>query len=266
MTQLSLAFSPCPNDTFMFHAMVHGLTNTDGLTFTPELHDVGALNIFAFSERFDITKLSFFAYLKLKGQYTLLDAGAALGFGCGPLLVARNPDAFTPEATIAIPGALTTANLLLKLWNLDAHNTVVTRFDNILKGVADGTYDAGLIIHEGRFIYQDYGCREIVDLGRWWEERTGLPIPLGCIAIRNASPVIEYKDRVQTALKDSIHYAFTHPQESRDYIKQHAQEIDDAVIADHIKLYVNEFSLGLGEMGRRSIAKLEEMAAWADVL
>lgn len=265
MKPISLAFSPCPNDTFMFHAMTHGITDTGGLTFTTHLHDIDALNDFAFSERFDITKLSFFAYLKLKDKYNLLDAGAALGFGCGPLLVAKKPENFRPDANIAIPGELTTANLLLKLWNLDAHNTISTRFDTILPGVASGKYDAGLIIHEGRFVYRDYGCREIVDLGRWWEERTGLPIPLGCIAIKKHSPFVDQQQTVEAALKASIHHAFHHPKESDTYIKLHAREIDDNVIAEHIKLYVNEFSLGLGETGRRAIDKLEEMARWANI-
>ena len=266
MTHFSLAYSPCPNDTFMFHAMVHGLVDTDGLEFIPELHDIDTLNAAAFSGTFEVTKVSFFAYLKLMQDYTLLDAGAALGFGCGPLLVSRDPEVFNPEATIAIPGEFTTANLLLKLWNLNAHNTVITRFDNILEGVAAGVYDAGLIIHEGRFVFQNYGCHEIIDLGRWWEDKTGLPIPLGCIAVKNNSPAFEQKERIETALRNSIHYAFNHSDESRAYIKQHAQEISDGVIAEHIKLYVNEFSLGLGEMGKRAITTLEEMARWANVL
>jgi Predicted periplasmic solute-binding protein len=266
MTRLSLAFSPCPNDTFMFHAMLHGLTDTGGLEFAHHLHDIDALNEFALSGLFDVTKLSFYAYLKLQDDYSLLDAGAALGFGCGPLLVAKNPEAFTPEATIAIPGALTTANLLLKLWNPDIQNTVITRFDTILEGVTAGVYDAGLIIHEGRFIYRNYGCREIIDLGQWWEEKTGLPIPLGCIAIKKTSPEIEQKNAVQTTLRHSIRYAFNHPDKSRSFIKKYAQEMDDDVIAGHIKLYVNEFSLGLGETGERAITTLEEMAQWANIL
>ncbi len=266
MNRFSLAFSPCPNDTFMFHAMVHGRVNSHDLEFVSELHDIDTLNAAAFSGKFDVTKLSFFAYLKLQHEYTLLDAGAALGFGCGPLLVAKDPAAFSPDATIAIPGQFTTANLLLKLWNLDAHQTVITRFDHILEGVAAGTFDAGLIIHEGRFVYQNYGCREIVDLGRWWEEKTGLPIPLGCITVKKKSPALAQKERIETTLKASIRHALKHPADSRDYIRQHAQEITDEVVSEHIKLYVNEFSLGVGEMGRRAIDKLEEMARWANVL
>jgi len=266
VTHFSLAFSPCPNDTFMFHAMVHNLVNTNGLGFTPELHDIDTLNTAAFSGKFDVTKLSFFAYLKLMDTYTLIDAGAALGFGCGPLLVSKNPASFTPRATIAIPGEFTTANLLLKLWNLNAHNTIITRFDNILEGVASGIYDAGLIIHEGRFVFQDYGCHEIVDLGRWWEEKTGLPIPLGCIAIKNDSPIFSQKELIQNTLKASIRHAFNFSNLSRDYIKQHAQELSDRVIDEHIKLYVNEFSLGMGEMGKRAITTLEEMGQWVNVL
>jgi 1,4-dihydroxy-6-naphthoate synthase len=266
MTRLSLAFSPCPNDTFMFHALLHGLVDTGGLEFAPHLHDIDELNEFAFSGLFDVTKMSFFAYLKLQDDYTLLDAGAALGFGCGPLLVARNPESFTPESTIAIPGEMTTASLLLRLWNPDIHRTVVTRFDTILAGVARGVYDAGLIIHEGRFVYRNYGCRKIVDLGQWWEEKTGLPIPLGCIAVKNDSPAMEHKEAAQKAIRASIRYAVEHPEASRAFIKKHAQEMDDKVIDGHIQLYVNTFSLGLGEAGEEAICKLEEMALWADIL
>ncbi|MEW6076300.1 MAG: 1,4-dihydroxy-6-naphthoate synthase [Thermodesulfobacteriota bacterium] len=266
MTRLSLAFSPCPNDTFMFHALLHGLVDTGGLEYAAHLHDIDELNEFAFSGLFDVTKMSFFAYLKLQDNYRLLDAGAALGFGCGPLLVARNLEAFSPDATIAIPGEMTTASLLLQLWNPGIHHTVVTRFDDILPGVARGVYDAGLIIHEGRFVYQNYGCRKIVDLGQWWEEETGLPIPLGCIAVKKASPAMDHREAIQTDIRQSIQYAVNHPETSRDFIRKHAQEMDDQVIDGHIQLYVNPFSLELGEVGEAAICKLEEMALWADIL
>lgn len=266
MTPLTLAFSPCPNDTFMFHALLHGLTDTGGLKFSPQLNDIDALNNFAFSGLFDVTKLSLYAFLKLRDDYSLLDTGAALGFGCGPLLVAKDLKAFRPDTTIAVPGKLTTANLLLKLWNPEIRHTVITRFDKILEGVASGVYGAGLIIHEGRFVYQSYGLKKVLDLGRWWEEKTGLPIPLGCIAVKNTSPQIEQKEIVQDVLKRSISYAINNPDQSRSYIKQHAQEMDDDVIEGHIKLYVNEFSLGLGESGKRAIATLKKMAQWANIL
>jgi len=266
MTRLNLAFSPCPNDTFMFHAMLHGLVETAGLDFVPRLLDIDTLNEEAFAGASEITKLSCFAYLKLKDSYTLLESGAALGFGCGPLVVTTKAGGLTPDDVIAIPGELTTANLLLKLWDHDRHPTVVTRYDAILDGVAAGRYGAGLIIHEGRFVYQDHGCRKLVDLGQWWEELTGLPIPLGCIAVRNDSPALAHKIQVEAILKDSIHYAFNLPERSRDYIKQHAREMEDAVITEHIKLYVNEFSLNMGATGKRAINRLEEMAKWANVL
>lgn len=250
----------------MFHAMVNGLINTRGLTFTPHLHDIDALNQMGFSQTYDITKLSFFTALKLRDTHTRLDAGSALGFGCGPLLVGMAPDRFTTDSLVAIPGELTTAHLLLKLWNPGITRTVVDRFDNILKGVASGTYDAGLIIHEGRFVYPDYGCRKIVDLGQWWEETTGLPIPLGCIAVKNASPAFDNRKTITRILNASIQYAFDHPHASKEFVKAHAQEMADDVIAGHIALYVNEFSLSLGENGTKAVTRLEEMAAWANIL
>ncbi len=263
---LHLAFSPCPNDTFMFHAMVHGRVDTGGLNFAFQLHDIDLLNEKAFAAAYDVTKLSFFAFLRLRRDYDILDSGAALGFGCGPLLVAKDPERFTPESLIAIPGELTTAHLLLKLWQPGLSRTVVTRFDNILEGVSAGIYDAGLIIHEGRFVYQHYGCHKIVDLGRWWEDKTGLPIPLGCIAIKKSLPAGDYKKKVENAVNASISYAIEHPEASRAFIRENAREIEDEVIAEHINLYVNEFSLSLGKSGREAVTTLEEMARWAQIL
>lgn len=265
-TVLHTAFSPCPNDTFMFDALLKGRVDTKGLEFVPHLHDIDALNQMAFSGTFDITKLSFYAALKLRDSYTRLDAGNALGFGCGPLLVELKPGKFTSESLVAIPGELTTAHLLMRLWDPKIKRTVVDRFDSILQGVANGSYDAGLIIHEGRFVYPNYGCKKIVDLGEWWEETTGLPIPLGCIAVANSSFAFGHREKIARILKGSIQYALDHPSESDGFVKLHAQEMDREVIARHIGLYVNDFSLTLGEEGEKAVITLEEMAKQRNIL
>jgi 1,4-dihydroxy-6-naphthoate synthase len=171
---------------------------------------------------------------------------------------------FTPEVRIAVPGQYTTAYMLLKLWNPDINNIVITRFDNILEGVKTGEYDAGLIIHEGRFIYPQYGCRQIIDLGEWWENETGLPIPLGCIAIKDDKA--DLKPVVESILKDSVIYALENRSASRDFVRHHAQEMDREVIDQHIDLYVNDYTISLGEKGTRAIQKLEEMARWKNIL
>ncbi len=260
METLDLGFSTCPNDTFIFHAMVHHLVDTNGLEFRPHMHDVEELNKMAFARSLHVSKLSFYAYLKLRQSYDLLDSGAALGFGCGPLLVGRKNVAFTPRARVAVPGEFTTAFLLLQLWNPAIKNIEITRFDHILEGVRSGKYDAGLIIHEGRFIYPSYGCIKIVDLGEWWENETGGPIPLGCIAVRKDPATLAMKSQIDTILKSSVEYARKNPSASRDFVKHHAQEMDDDVIDGHIRLYVNEFTLSMGDQGREAVERLEEMA------
>lgn len=257
MAKLSLAFSTCPNDTFIFHALLHGLVDCGAYEFAPRLADIEELNRAALAGEPDVTKLSYHAWLELKDRYELLDAGSALGFGCGPLVVARTDGLDLNTARIAAPGRLTTALLLFKLKYLQAQNIVIERFDRILPGVAAGEYDAGLVIHEGRFVYQGYGLELLCDLGQWWEQTTGCLIPLGCIAIRK--DLLAHKAAVEALIRSSVEYAFSHPAASRAYIKEHAQELDDEVIASHIRLYVNEYSRSLGEVGRRAIAKLEEL-------
>ena len=266
MPALDIGFSTCPNDTFIFHAMLYGFIDTRGMVFNPHLHDVEELNNKAFSLAFHISKLSFYAYFKLKETYEILDSGSALGYGCGPLLIGRPSMQFTTESKIAIPGQYTTAYLLLQLWNPEIRNVEVTRFDNILEGVKTGKYDAGLIIHEGRFVYPDYGCVKIIDLGEWWEDETGLPIPLGCIAVRKDRPTLALKADIESVLRNSIQYAFENRAASRKFIKMHAQEMDDQVIDGHIDLYVNDFTLSLGHEGRKAIETLEEMAQWKGIL
>jgi 1,4-dihydroxy-6-naphthoate synthase len=266
MTTLDIAFSTCPNDTFIFHAMLHGGIDTGNLRFIPHMHDVEDLNKKAFSKTFHVSKLSFFAYLKLKQHYEILDAGSALGYGCGPLLVGKSADLSLSEAKIAVPGEYTTAYLLLKLWRPEIRNVEITRFDNILEKIQIGKYDAGLIIHEGRFIYPEYDCVEIIDLGKWWESQTGLPIPLGCIAVRKDRPVIDLKKDIESVLRNSVQYAMENRNASREFVKLHAQEMDDRVIDGHIDLYVNNFTVSLGKTGGKAIQALEEMARWKKIL
>lgn len=265
---ITFGFSPCPNDTFMFHAMIHSLVNTGDFKFIPYIDDVEALNQRAFQEKnlLQITKMSFYAWMLLKDKYSLLDAGAALGSGCGPLVVAKNPIKNLANAKIAIPGKYTTAYMLLRLWNPEIQNVIVTRFEKILPGIASGKFDAGVIIHEGRFVYQDYDCIKIADLGQWWERETNLPIPLGCIAILKDSDIIGHKEKIEAILKDSVAYAFENRQASKAYIREYSQELGDSVIDRHIHLYVNEYSLSLGGVGRQAIEKLEEMAQCRKIL
>ncbi len=261
---IDVAFSPCPNDTFIFHALIHGDIDTAPFNFTPHIADVEELNNLAFTRTYPVTKLSFYAFLLLRDRYELLDAGAALGYGCGPLLVAKKPLASIRDARIAVPGRYTTAYLLLQLWQGGLRHIEFTRFDQILPGIADGLYDAGLIIHEGRFVYGAYNCIKIVDLGEWWEEQTGLPIPLGCIALRKDMSL--HKDAIELMLQASVVYAMHNPEAAKDFIKLHAQELDDRVISEHISLYVNEFTLALGEIGAKAMETLKEMAQCRAVL
>lgn len=260
----SAAYSSCPNDAFIFHAMVHGLIDLNGFSFNPDIMDIDELNKSAFNEKFDIIKISYHAYLLLRDKYTLLDSGSALGYGCGPLLVSREGKEISDSSKIAIPGDLTTAALLLKLWNKDLKNLSVLRFDEIMPAVASGEFDAGLIIHEGRFIFEHIGLKKIIDLGAWWEDETGMPIPLGCIVIKNN--LSDYAQKISSIIRSSIDYAFENRSSSRAYIKSLAQELNDNVIDEHIKLYVNDFSRSLGDIGMMAVKKLEEMALWRGLI
>ncbi len=262
MTNLGLAFSPCPNDTFIFYAMLHGRIDTGDLGFTSYIHDVEELNRMAFAATHDVTKLSFYAYLQVRRRYDILDAGSALGYGCGPLLIARSADIDLTRARIAIPGRHTTAYLLLRLWNPEVRGVHEARFDTIIEGVCSGRFDAGLVIHEGRFLLDRYECVTLIDLGRWWELETGAPIPLGCIAVRKDGPGYARKSRIEKYIRESVEYSFDNPDESRAYIREHARGMEDAVIDSHIRLYVNDFTLSLGTEGRKAVSILEERARW----
>ncbi len=265
MNELALGFSSCPNDTFMFHALVFGLAELPGIRFAPVIEDIEALNLRALDpeRRLPITKLSASVMARLGDHYTVLDAGAALGRGCGPLVVrARGRD---PLGTlddlhgkrVAIPGEHTTAYLLLRI-ALAAGvelEPVVMRFDQIMPAVAAGQVDAGLIIHESRFTYRDHDLVELADLGAIWEQRTGLAIPLGMIAVARSlgEPTIA---AIEQGLRRSVELAFSAPERSRAWIREHAQELDDEVCARHIALYVNDFSRSLGAEGRAAITEL----------
>jgi len=257
MKKLSLGYSPCPNDTFIFYALTHGLIPLSGFSFAePVLADVEQLNSWALEGRLDVSKLSFHALGHVLEDYVMLSAGAALGRGCGPLLVARERN-FSPSrhSRIAIPGPHTTAALLLALYAPQVEETVVMRFDRIMAAVQSGAVDAGVIIHEGRFTYQALGLHCIRDLGDWWEEETGCPIPLGCIAARASlgEPLLR---EIDAAIRASLLWIRQHPERGGEYIRAHAQELDDKVIQSHIELYVNDYSERLGDEGMRAVDEL----------
>lgn len=257
-TEWTLGFSSCPNDTFLLHAMVEGLVDGGDLRWRPIIEDVETLNKRAFRGELDVTKLSFHTFMQVRDTYELLDTGAAFGFGCGPLLVAKGPFPDPSLARIAIPGVHTTAWMFLQLWNPGIRNVAPMRFDKIIPAIMAGEVDAGLLIHEGRFIYEDYGLRKIVDLGEWWETATGLPIPLGCFGIRKTPELLARKQGIEDLMRVSLDYARVRPEASRIYVRQHAQETEDSVIDAHIELYVNEFTRSLGTAGLHVIECIEE--------
>jgi 1,4-dihydroxy-6-naphthoate synthase len=263
--KLTLGFSPCPNDTFIFDALIHHKIDTEGLDFEVFFDDVETLNQKAIQGELDITKLSFHAFAYVASQYALLDAGSALGFGVGPLLICKNEALLQPGAMadsnlrVAIPGKLTTANFLLGIAYPNLNNKVLTVFSEIENAVLTNQVDLGLIIHENRFTYADKGLHKIVDLGNFWETLTGCAIPLGGIVInRNLDASIQQK--VNRVLRRSVEYAFANPKSGIDFIRQHSQEMDEAVMYKHIELYVNQYSLDLGIEGRKAIDILFEMA------
>ncbi len=266
---LTLAFSPCPNDCFIFDAMVHERIDLEGLQFEVRLGDVEALNTTAFAEAVDVTKLSFHAYAYCADKYVLLDAGSALGRNCGPLLISARPitidDAAAGALRIAIPGKYTTANFLLGYAFPRAQDKTELLFSDIEAAVLDGRYDAGVIIHENRFTYADRGLRKIIDLGEYWESTTGAPIPLGGIVIRRSLPD-EVKQKVNRVLRRSVEYAFAHREASLPYVKAHAQEMSEEVMYKHIDLYVNDFTVDLGDEGRLAVARLFEQASEAGLV
>ena len=254
---LTLGYSPCPNDTFIFHALTHGLVPTAGCSVRERLEDVETLNRLALAGVLDLTKVSYHALGHLRSRYALLRSGGALGRGCGPLVIAVNPTTMPAlrGKRIAIPGTLTTANLLLQLYGEGYNEVLPIPFDRIMSVLQAGEAEAGVIIHEVRFTYQARGFHAVLDLGAWWENETGLPIPLGGIlARRDLDPAT--MRTIDDAIRASLDHARHHPAASRAYIRAHAQELDDAVIDAHIALYVNDFSLDLGDEGLRAVETL----------
>lgn len=256
MRTLTFGYSPCPNDTFAFHALAHGLVDAP-FTITPVLLDIEELNRRAHDGAFDLTKLSVGAFASVGDRYRLLRSGAALGKGVGPLVVTRTPQSLAEAVAgrVAIPGRETTAFRLLRLAAPTLGEVVEMRYDRILRAVAEGEVDAGLIIHESRFTYADHGLVKAIDLGEWWEHDTGLPVPLAGICAR-ADLDADTVAAAERAIRASVQYAFDHPEASRDYVRAHSQEMSDAVCDAHIALYVNERSLDVGDEGVQAIARL----------
>ena len=282
--KLSLGFSPCPNDTFIFDALIHQKIDTEGLNFDVVFDDVETLNQKAFRAELDITKLSFHAYAYLTEKYVLLNAGSALGFGVGPLLICENENYIstdslqnlrpptsdlrpqtsdlqpqtsdlkpqTSDLRIGIPGKYTTANFLLSLAFPEAKNKIEMKFFEIESALLNHQIDMGVIIHENRFTYQEKGLKKIIDLGQFWEDLTQGPIPLGGIMVKRGLPE-NVKQKVNRIIKRSVQYAFDHPESGMDFICSLSQEMSKEVINKHIELYVNKFSIDLGEVGRKAV-------------
>jgi len=284
--KLTLGFSPCPNDTFIFDALIHHKIDTEGLEFEVFYEDVETLNQKAFRGELDITKLSYHAFAYIVNKYVLLDAGSALGFGVGPMLIFKPPiekfafdtvqtkfenEEFTSVRTktnmtsllskskIGIPGKYTTANFLLSLAFPDAINKIEMVFSEIENALLNDEIDFGLIIHENRFTYQDKGLRKVIDLGEYWEQRTGCAIPLGGIVANRKLP-LEVQHKINRVLKRSVEFAFANPKSGLEFIRSHAQEMSEEVMYKHIELYVNKYSLDLGEEGRKAINLLFDTA------
>ncbi|MDB5149122.1 MAG: 1,4-dihydroxy-6-naphthoate synthase [Mucilaginibacter sp.] len=264
--KLTLGFSPCPNDTFIFDALIHHKIDTEGLEFEVFYDDVETLNQKAFRGELDITKLSYHAFAYVTDQYVLLDSGSALGFGVGPLLISdleisisdleknqiEDPKSGNRVPLIGIPGKYTTANFLLGLAFPEATNKQELVFSGIEDALLDSRIDVGLIIHENRFTYQDKGLKKIIDLGDYWEKRTGCAIPLGGI-VANRNLPLDVQHKINRVLRKSVEFAFANPKSGLEFIRQHAQEMSEEVMYKHIGLYVNQYSVELGEEGRKAI-------------
>lgn len=267
--KLSVGSSPCPNDCFMFDAIVNKRIDLEGLEFSLHMADVEALNKAAFAGDAEVSKLSYHAYAYCLRDYVVLDAGSALGRNCGPLLISKRPisreEAAAGNLRIAIPGKYTTANFLLGLAFPAARNKTELVFSDIESSLLDGSFDAGLIIHENRFTYEAKGLKKIIDLGEFWEGETGSPIPLGGIVIKRSLPD-DVKHKVNRILRRSVEYAFAHRDASLPFVREHAQEMSEEVMYKHIDLYVNQFSVDLGVEGRRAVQTLFDRATASGVI
>jgi 1,4-dihydroxy-6-naphthoate synthase len=266
---LSLGFSSCPNDCFIFDAIVNQRIDLEGLEFSVRMADVEALNKGAFAGEVDVTKLSCHAYAYCAGAYVLLDAGSALGRNCGPLLISKRTVSEDEVAggrlRIAIPGKYTTANFLLGLAFPEAQDKTELVFSAIEPALLEERYDAGLIIHENRFTYEAKGLKKIIDLGEFWERETGAPIPLGGIVVNRSLPG-DVKQTVNRVVRRSVEHAFAHRTDSLPFVRAHAQEMSEDVMYRHIDLYVNEYSVDLGAEGRRAVQLLFERANDAGII
>lgn len=260
--ELTIGFSPCPNDCFIFDALIHHKIDTGNYEFIPVIEDVETLNQLALKGKLDITKLSYHAYLHVKHCYTLLSSGSALGFGCGPLLVThskeiaqlfedKNIEQISKLKTL-IPGELTTANFLLKTFYPELQNKTTIIFNEIENALLNKTADVGAIIHENRFTYQQKGLIKICDLGEKWEQSTNLPIPLGGIMAKTSLGSSVIQD-IEQYIKKSVEYAFANKASVMPFVKQHASEMSEEVMQAHINLYVNDFSINLGKVGIEAI-------------
>ena len=267
--RLSIGASPCPNDCFILDAIVQRRIDLEGLEFELRLADVEALNRAAFAGELDATKLSYHAYAYCADRYVVLNAGSALGRGCGPLLISKRDIAPAEVAagalTVAIPGKYTTANFLLAAAFPAASNTKELVFSDIESAVLAGVVDAGVIIHENRFTYAAKGLKRIVDLGEVWEGQTGSPIPLGGIVVRRSLPDA-VKQRIDRVFRRSVEFALDNPEASMPFVREHAQEMSEQVMRQHIELYVNDYSVDLGNEGRRAISLLLDRAASAGAI
>lgn len=259
--RLTLGFSPCPNDTFIFDAMVHGRIDTEGLEFDYFLTDVEELNKKALTAQVDITKISYHAYAYAADNYLILDAGSALGHRNGPLLICKHRLGISElnRLKIAIPGTYTTANLLFSIAWPDAVNKHEYLFSKIEDALINDEVDAGLIIHENRFTYYKRGLHKLADMGEYWEKLTGLPIPLGAIVIKRNIPE-EVALKVNRVVRRSLEYAYKDSFASYDFVAGNAREMDSTIMNNHIKLFVNEFTLNLGAKGREAIVELFRIA------
>lgn len=271
--KLTLGFSPCPNDTFIFDALIHHKIDTEGLEFEVTYEDVESLNTKAFKNELAVTKLSYHAYAYAIEHYVLLDAGSALGFGVGPLLICKRPElaeqlsAQTPDLksqtssrTVGIPGKYTTANFLLGLAFPELKQKQEMLFSDIERALLDNEIDLGLIIHENRFTYEEKGLHKVIDLGDYWEKETRAPIPLGGIVVQRRLPEA-VKHKLNRVIRRSVEYAFANPKSGLNFIRAHAQEMSEAVMYQHIDLYVNRFSVTLGNEGRMAVQTLFNKAA-----
>ena len=259
---LTFGFSPCPNDTYIFYALAHGKLDSPDLKFQVDLQDVETLNLRARDVFYDLTKISIHAICHVSRDYVLLNSGGAMGKGCGPLVISVNEIAphKLRDIPVAIPGKYTTANLLFQIFTDGNPNVVAMPYDTIMENVARGKIPAGVIIHEGRFTYHLYGLKKVIDLGEWWEEKYSLPLPLGGILMKRTLGD-QLHSLAEALIRESLFYSRKHEEEVWQYVKEHAQEMSDDVIKQHIDLYVNEYSEHFGESGRKAIFTLLKLGA-----